>query len=431
MRSSIERLQEIDHIVVLMLENRSFDHMLGYLSLPKSAGGRGRTDIDGLTGAGDQVNAYDGDIYTPQPLHDHLSFPWDPPHDHRYVVKQVAHNNGGFVEQFAKHHHQLYKRIPLEDPGLVMGYHTADHVPAFDQLARQFCVCDRWFSSMLGPTFPNRYYAMAGTSGGFVHDPDVKAPAPVNLKTVFDYMPKGTWRFYCHDASSIRLFKKHRHLIHRRTVEYFHKFRTHARKGTLPSVSWIDPHYYVKLNIANDDHPPSDIRKAQKFVAEVYNLLLESPVWDKTMLVICYDEHGGFYDHVAPPEAEDDYPNLARYGVRVPAIVVSPWVAEQSVSHTVFDHTSVIKTILQRFCRQPDGSIPSISLRTDAATDLSCLLTEATPRKCEPIQHAITNPGFQFHERDEPDEDWELRKLMRGVQKDAETGAGTWKQSEF
>ena len=133
--------------------------------------------------------------------------------------------------------------------------------------------------------------------------------------------------------------------------------------------------------MANDDHPPSDIRKAQKLVAEVYNLLLESPVWDKTMLVICYDEHGGFYDHVAPPEAKDDFPHLTRYGVRVPAIVVSPWVAEQSVSHTVFDHTSLIKTILLRFCRRPDGSIPSISLRTDAATDLSCLLTEATPQK--------------------------------------------------
>ena len=152
----------------------------------------------------------------------------------------------------------------------------------------------------------------------------------------------------------------------------------------MASVNWIDPYFYLKRNVANDDHPPSDIRKAQKFVAEVYNTLLESPKWDKTMLVIYYDEHGGFYDHVVPPAAEDDFAHLSRYGVRVPAIVVSPWVGEQSVSHTVFDHTSVIKTILERFCRQPDGSIPSLSRRTDAATDLSCLLTETTPRKCEP-----------------------------------------------
>ena len=138
------------------------------------------------------------------------------------------------------------------------------------------------------------------------------------------------------------------------------------------------------------------------------------------MLVIFYDEHGGFYDHVVPPQAEDDFPHLARYGVRVPAIVVSPWVAEQSVSHTVFDHTSLIKTLLLRFCRRPDGSIPSMGLRTDAATDLSCLLTEAAPRKCGPIQHAITRPGFQYHERGEPDQEYDLQKLMRGVHRDAQ-----------
>lgn len=417
MISNLERLQEIEHIVVLMLENRSFDHMLGYLSLPESAGGRGRSDIDGLTGAPDQFNAYDGDIYTPQPLHGYLSFPWDPPHDYKYVVKQIARNNGGFVEQFAKHHGQLYKRLPLEDPGLVMGYHTADHVPAFDQLAAQFCVCDRWFSSLPGPTFPNRYYALAGTSRGYVQDPDVNDPAPVDLKIVFDYMPKGSWSTYFHDTATLWLFKTHRDVFNRRTTRKFAEFRKHAMNGTLPSVSWIDPYFYVVSDRSNDDHPPSDIRKAQRFVAEVYNLLWESPTWNKTMLVIFYDEHGGFYDHVVPPEAPDEFPKLARYGVRVPAIVVSPWVAEQSVSHTVFDHTSLLKTILLRFCRQPDGSIPSLSLRTDAANDLSCLLTEDTPRRGEPIRHLVTEPSFEFHERGEPDQEWELRKLMRGVER--------------
>ncbi|NJN81596.1 MAG: hypothetical protein HC802_04445 [Caldilineaceae bacterium] len=317
----------------------------------------------------------------------------------------------------------MYKRIPLEDPGLVMGYHTADHVPAFDQLARQFCVCDRWYSSLLGPTFPNRYYAMAGTSGGYVHDPDHDDPAPVDLKTVFDYLPKDAWRFYFHDAASIWLFKEHRHLILGKQRRAFRHFRKHAKEGSLPSVSWIDPYFYIKRNIANDDHPPSDVRKAQRFVAEVYNLLLESPAWERTMLVIYYDEHGGFYDHVSPPETEDDFSHLARYGVRVPAIVVSPWVAEQSVSHTVFDHTSVVKTILKRFCRQPDGRIPSLSRRTDTATDLGCLLTESAPRTCEPIHHPINNPNYTFQERGEPNEEWGLRKLMRAVHQHANTGA--------
>lgn len=417
MTLSMEQLQKIDHIVVLLLENRSFDHMLGYLSLPESAGGHGRTDVDGLTGADDQINEYDGNIYRPQPLHDYLSFPWDPPHEHIYVVEQLENNNGGFVEQFAQHHLQLYKHVPLEDPGLIMGYYTADHVPAYDELARQFCVCDRWFSSLPGPTAPNRYYAMAGTSGGFTQDPDEDSPKPVDLKTVFEYLPEEMWGYYYHDVASIWLFKKYRLHPWASTIHRFGKFRKHAREGKLPAVSWIGPHYAIKTLKGNDDHPPSDIRRGQKLVAEVYNLLLESPVWNKTMLVITYDEHGGFYDHVIPPQAEDDYPHLTRYGVRVPAIVVSPWVAAKSVSHTVFDHTSIIKTILLRFCHRADGSIPSISARTDAATDLSGLLTEDKPRECEPIQHTITEPDFQYHERGEPHEHWGLRKLMGAVHK--------------
>jgi phospholipase C len=411
----MEQLQKIEHIVILMLENRSFDHMLGFLSLPESAGGRGRTDVDGLTGAADQTNDYDGRTYMPQPLHEYFSFPWDPPHQYIYVREQIANNNGGFVEQFAKHHHQMYRHTPLEDPGLVMGYHTADHVPIFDELARQFCVCDRWFSSLPGPTFPNRYYALAGTSAGITEDPDTIRPQPADLKTVFEFMPKGTWASYYHDVSSLWLITKHRHHPLTGPFHTFATFRDHARQGTLPAASWLDPHYAVKTLKGNDDHPPSDIRQGQKLVAEVYNTLLESPVWDKTMLVITYDEHGGFYDHVVPPQAADDFPNLTRYGVRVPTIIVSPWVAAGSASHTVFDHTSIIKTILQRFCRQPDGTTPSMSARSDAASDLGGLLTEDKPRLCEPIHHALAEPGFEFHERGEPHEDWLLRRLMGGV----------------
>jgi phospholipase C len=297
-----------------------------------------------------------------------------------------------------------------------MGYHTAGHVPVFDALARQFCVCDRWFSALLGPTFPNRHYALAGTSGGMTIDDDLLRHELPDLKTVFEFLPKGAWASYYHDISSLWLIKRYRH--HPLTTGSTHRFRTfrkHARKGKLPAVSWLDPHYAVKTLKGNDDHPPSDIRKGQRLVADVYNLLLESPVWDKTLLVITYDEHGGFYDHVVPPDAEDDYPHLARHGVRVPAIIVSPWVAPQSVSHTLFDHTSIIKTILLRFCRQPDGSIPSMGARIDAATDLSGLLTEDKPRECKPIEHALTDSGFRFHERGDPHEDWKLRELMGGV----------------
>jgi phospholipase C len=133
-------------------------------------------------------------------------------------------------------------------------------------------------------------------------------------------------------------------------------FLEDAAAGTLPSVSWIDPAFtnFNRLGFpVNDDHPMADIKDGQDLVLAIYNALAASPQWDRSLLVIVYDEHGGFYDHVPPPEAADDDPaTFGRYGVRVPAIIVSPWIEPRTVSHTVFDHTSIIKTILLRFCAQ-------------------------------------------------------------------------------
>jgi phospholipase C len=154
-------------------------------------------------------------------------------------------------------------------------------------------------------------------------------------------------------------------------------FLEDAASGNLPGVAWIDPNF-ADLRLgptgSNDDHPPSDVTAAQDLVLKLYNAVVSSPAWPKTMLVITYDEHGGFFDHVQPGPAEDDFPACANYGVRVPAIVVSPWVEPRGVSHTVFDHTSIIKTILLRFCRQPDGSIPDMGKRVAAAKHLGELL---------------------------------------------------------
>ena len=134
-------------------------------------------------------------------------------------------------------------------------------------------------------------------------------------------------------------------------------FLEDAARGTLPSVAWIDPNFSNFNPVGfqpNDDHAPADIKDGQELVLAVYHALATSPQWEKTLLVIFYDEHGGFFDHVAPPGAPDDDPQLfGRYGVRVPALIVSPWVEPGSVSRTVFDHTSIIKTILLRFC--PDA----------------------------------------------------------------------------
>jgi phospholipase C len=163
-------------------------------------------------------------------------------------------------------------------------------------------------------------------------------------------------------------------------------------------VSWIDPAFtnFNPLGFpVNDDHPPADIKDGQDLVLAVYDALAASPQWHRSLLVIVYDENGGFYDHVPPPQAADDEPEMfGRYGVRVPAIIVSPWVEPRSVSSTLFDHTSIIKTILQRFCpkalngpqqagkRQPGPGLgPQYpGLRVAQANHLGELLTRSTPR---------------------------------------------------
>jgi phospholipase C len=164
--STAARLAQIEHIVVVMLENRSFDHMLGYLSLPTEEGGKGRDDVDGLKGPQVNVNMLDG---TPHPIH-HLNYTKfkdeteDPDHSGASVDQQLANDNGGFVENFARISGQraaaAHEQPP--DPGLVMGYYTAAELPVYDHLAAEYCVVDRWFSSVPGATWPNRLYSVAG-----------------------------------------------------------------------------------------------------------------------------------------------------------------------------------------------------------------------------------------------------------------------------
>ena len=124
-----------------------------------------------------------------------------------------------------------------------------------------------------------------------------------------------------------------------------------------------------------------DVRAGQDLVLRLYDALVHSPLWEKTLLVVTYDEHGGFYDHVSPPAAQDDSPKFRTYGLRVPTLVISPWVDQGMVSNSVFDHTSIIKSILLRFCQSNDRSIPDLGTRVNAANHLGSLLVRATPRQ--------------------------------------------------
>jgi phospholipase C len=367
-----------------MLENRSFDHMLGYLTLES-----GRADVDGLKAS--MSNSYQGKAYKVRHLtRTALTKPEDPCHGGACIAEQVSNNMGGFVANFAKSRPQA----PKVD--VVMGYYNGSDLPVYDHLAREFCVCDRWFASVPGATWPNRLYAVAGRAAGS------KDPKKVPVYDVPSFVrhleaQKVSWSWYSHDVGTLRFsdgeflagyFDKFK-WFDRRSLIAPRNFLDDARDGKLPAVSWIDPNFidvsFIGPSGSNDDHPPSDIKAGQELVLKTYTALVNSPNWSKTMLIVTYDEHGGFFDHVLPPACQDDKPAFRTYGVRVPALVVSPYSERASVSNVVYDHTSVIKTILLRFCAK-NGRIPDMGARVNHANHLGGCLTLETARPPTPQQ---------------------------------------------
>ena len=407
---AVANLEKVDHLVVVMLENRSFDHMLGYLSVKGD-----RPDIDGLRSG--FANECQGRSYVARHL-ETTAVEVDPDHCARAVDEQVADGRmGGFAASLLAT--LTAREVQDGDPALVMGYYDGGDVPVYDHLAEEFAVCDRWFSSVPGATWPNRLYALCGSAAGSRDD------LPPHLPPIY-YQPSFarhldahhvSWRWYSFDPATLRLADAHYLLGHHDRFAYFSKtglpwktildvsvnqrigsFLEDAANGALRSVSWIDPAFtsFNPLGFpVNDDHPPADIKDGQDLVLAVYDALATSPQWDSSLLVIVYDEHGGFFDHVPPPEtADDDSETFGRYGVRVPAIIVSPWVERRSVSSTLFDHTSIIKTILLRFCpealaypHQPKrkgrlsvGRPHYLGARVAHANHLGELLIRTTPR---------------------------------------------------
>jgi phospholipase C len=429
-----DRLRTLKHIVVVMMENRSFDHMLGYLGL------EGMTDVDGLTG--DEFNldadgkrvpvhAFDADAHEVQRPGEALQKRLDPDHSPRGVRVQLGPGytkdgplNGGFVRSY------IESRKPADNVGkdlwpVPMGYYTSKDVPVYDHLARQYCVCDRWYSSIPGDTWPNRLYATAGIDGDRIAPSDLwkqltGLPPLRRLRSMplFDvpaftrHLADRQWRWYAHDPATLRLVdSRYRNLkrpmrenfafFDRRKVDWLTEalerpivgggsFLDDAARGALPQVSWIDPNF-VDLSVletsSNDDHPPSDIRAGQAFVFDVYNALRHSPGWRDTMLVITYDEHGGFYDHVTPPElptADEARPRFMTYGVRVPALIAGPRVSravlhappETEADAAQFDHTTLLKTILLAFAKSPDAVLKKMPGRVQRAPHLGSVLLD-------------------------------------------------------
>ncbi len=421
---AVRRLNGVRHIVVVMMENRSFDHLLGHLALD------GMADLDGLKGdefnlgpdkRAIHVRALDADAHDVQREGEALEKKLDPDHSKNGVQIQLgpgygadpSDTNQGFVKAFVE------SRKPEDNVDqklwmVPMGYYTGKDVPVYDHLAHQYCVCDAWHSSVPGDTWPNRLYSLAGREADKVH-PSLLArlaelvPGHV-LKAlegapIFDvpaftrHLDDDQWRWYSHDPATLRAADSHyRNFsdINRDNFAYFDRkkisllteaaealivahdsFLDDAAKGQLRDVSWVDPNF-IDLEIldpnSNDDHPPTDIRAGQAFVLDLYEALRHSPAWNDTLLAVVYDEHGGFYDHVPPPAVEDDS-GYATLGVRVPALIVGPRV-KQGVCHEVFDHTTLIKTILTRFAKNPDQAIAKMPRRVANAPHLGVLLAD-------------------------------------------------------
>jgi phospholipase C len=391
--------ERIDHIVVLMMENRSFDQMLGYLALD------GRDEVEGLQEG--MSNSYGGRPWRIHRLDEtHFLEHEDPNHSGDWVARQI--NNGamdGFVRSYIETRRDM--EAAAEEPeSPVMGYFTGEQLPVYDHLAEHFCVCDHWFASVAGATWPNRLYAAAGESGGLKSNQTrfghLQWPF-YSLPSFVRYLDKSphSWRWYSAEPldSSPPTIQLVDHVYRGATGENYAlfdedervtgqpSFLQDAASGDLANVSWIDPNFHLKIlglgatGTQNDDHPPADVSEGQRLVGTIVKALMNGPKWEKTMLVVIYDEHGGMFDHVPPPPCEDDRPEFRRLGVRVPAIVVSAWVPERSVAKLVFDHTSVIRTVLERFC--PDA-IPDMGMRVSAAQHLGALLTVDEPRMAVP-----------------------------------------------
>lgn len=386
----------IDHIVVLMMENRSFDHLFGHISLPTDMGGLGRGDYDGLSGDESNLASSTGPrVGIAREANDRTRFPFSPDHGFDGVAMQM--NDGkmdGFVRSFAN-------RFRLEDitKANPMGYYGRGALPAFDFLIDHFTVCDSWYCSHPGPTWPNRFCAVAGQTPEVtnlsVTDPRL---GYVQLATVFDKLSRSEWVNYESDVSFLRMFRRYR--LDDRNIRPVAEFFDRARRGQLPMFTFIDPDYTDVIpidRVANDDHPPANLRNGQLFIERIYNALRSSPTWEKTMFVITYDEHGGFFDHKAPPGTAanpDDSIALVHpdgrpfLGPRVPSIVISPW-APRGANSTRLEHTSIIKTVL---LRKFGATHPFMGGRVHQSNSLAATLTSPVARSIPPMPAIVPPP---------------------------------------
>jgi len=399
---TLARLDQIQTIVVVMMENRSFDHMLGFLKTSRGPKYEGLTlsESNNVSGRVKPVRINKASNVVPAPVTRILGGPGHGSEDTKFQI------NAGEMSRFAQDYENRF-------PGkaeTVMTFYTDKELTTYYKLATDFKICDHWFASHPGPTWPNRWCTFSGTAFSLknldIDDPDIGF---INETTIFDLLDsKGIdWRIFESDLSLIRTYNRYRLNtrnvvplinLHDRNQDFFEV----AKRGELPPVVFVEPNFsdLPPLSSANDDLVPVDLRRGQNFVNEIYKALLASSQWNNTLLVVTYDEHGGFYDHVPPPGTplgppefigkiakihKDQVEGTVHLGVRVPAILVSPRVNPGEVSKEVFDHTSIIKTILLRHrAKFTKSELTQFGPRVNEANHLALALDLLTARTAKP-----------------------------------------------
>ena len=400
-------LLAIDHIVVLMLENRSFDTMLGFLYTDEPP--PREQEFDGLTGnesnfdsKGDEIRVW---RITPKTPCRYLKPGHDPAEGFLATNRQLfgkenpvglSPNNEGFVTDFELTLQKTAERPTVcgTKPRDIMGMYGPETLPILSGLARGFAVCDRWFASVPTMTLPNRAFACAATSLGSMDDRTKFFDCP----SIFGLLEAHglDWRIYGYDLlpmeqsnfPDVMSAAPHHFGV-------FSDFRKAAKEGALPELTWLEPSWGAG---SNSQAPTQDVALGERYMHDVYYALRSGLLWERTLLFITYDEHGGCYDHVHPPDGAqppDDIAgefgfNFRRFGVRVPTVLVSPRIAKGSVVRAPgdkppFDHTSILATIEKRW------DLPPLTRRDASAADVGSALTTTSVRVDDPL-HAVSVP---------------------------------------
>ncbi|MFL6620277.1 MAG: alkaline phosphatase family protein [Povalibacter sp.] len=397
------RESKIKHVFVLMLENRSFDHMLGFSGITGTDTATGQpTSIDGLNGS--ESNSYNGVTYTVQRgAPDRAEY--DPSHSFPGVLEELCGqgaayvsgqpyppiNNSGFVSVHAGSH--------PERPDVAMRCFTPEQVPVITALAREFVVCDRWFSSLPGPTEPNRFFVHAATCGFFDEAPSTKEYAEAFSSpwsgiafthgTIFDRLDEAgvKWRIYADDSfPNVALLKGVSRTF---DIDEFEDFRKDVASPSYNAAyTFIEPSYdpFDDYEDGNSQHPLGSVKAGEMIIKRTYEALRASPIWNDSMLIITYDEHGGFYDHVAPPSARQTGSTGRKFGFtfdqlgpRVPAIVISPRIPRNLVDHRTYEHSTIVATVIRLF------GLNNLTTRSSLSSDLKPLATLDEPRSDAPM----------------------------------------------